>query len=500
MVPTLHRLPFRATLRLLALLIVSWTGLAHAQATFVGGTADNFALPTEPVSPSAGLLTWIANNYAYAGSRPYDQTGIDRYFATTLAGLKRAGTTCGGTLRITVRNGDSNDSLNLWFTDGNGNRLGSPNPIAWSNYLSSLGVPLNTTGTIVLDLASLPGIIDGINTYGFLDILVQDDSAVDSLSLSLTRCKSDVYIKDNLADVGAEPGTYGPSGIWSSPDIRVCQTAGCSGTQNPLFGQTNYIYVKLRNTGPNAPLPSSPVTGTLHLYRTLSGGGSTWNGDWVYIGSTTVTVPGATNVNDFLEVVVPWSSVPAPGHYCLLARWDSPTSDPMTFPELVPSNTVDNTIRNNNIAWRNVNVVRLTPTRPTEAFDFRVRNLLKDRTSLADLQVRIPGGASFISRGQVLLQLEPGLWQSWGKRGEGFEIIGEGVVRIVNPSGARLAGLQLTPDGSQIVKVSFSANAGAAPEPFEVQVVQYSEAPAAPGRVTDVGGVTYQITVGPDDK
>ncbi|MDC0711909.1 hypothetical protein POL68_25805 [Stigmatella sp. ncwal1] len=496
MLPPLHQLPFRAALKLLALLVVSWTGLAHAQVTFTGGISDNFAAPTEPVSPSAGLLTWIANNYAYAGSRAYDQTGSDRYFATTFTGLRRAGTICGGSLRITVRNGDANDSLNLWFTNSAG-QIGSP---SWGSSLASLGVPVNATGTIGVNLASLPGFIAAINTNGFLDVVVQDDSAVDFISLTLTGCKTDVYMKDNPSDIGAEPGTYGASGIWSSPDIRVCQTAGCSGTQNPEFGQTNYIYVKLRNTGPNAPLPSAPATGTLHLYRTMSGGGSTWISDWVYIGSVNVTVPGATNVNDFIEVMVPWTSVPAPGHYCLLARWDSPTSDPMTFPELIPSNTVDNTIRNNNIAWRNVNVVNLSPLRPVEAFDFRVRNLLKDRVSMADLQVRIPGGASFISRGQVLLHLEPKLWQSWGRKGEGFEIVSDGVVRLVNPGGARLTGLQLAPDGSQIVKVSFGADAGNAAEKFEVQVVQYSETAEAQGRITEVGGVTYQITVGPDGK
>jgi hypothetical protein len=483
-----------AALRALALLVLTWGGAAQAQ-TYMQGIADNFVLPTEPVSPSAGLLTWIATNYpSNPTPRPYDATGSNQYFATTFSQLLRNGPICGATLRMTVRNGHFNDSLGLWFTGP----TGLPAAPGWTSQLTALGVATGTTGSIVLNLSSLPGggnLIPTLNAQGFLDVIVQDDSAVDFISLTVTPCRRDVYMKDNAPDFGAEPSS--PT-VWSSPDIRICQNPGCVGNQNPEYGQTNYIYVKLRNTGPNAPWGNGPAVGTLRLYYTASGGGALWNIHWTPIGAINVTVPSAATVNDFIEVAVPWTNVPTPGHYCLLARWDAPFSDPMTFPEIITSNTLNNTLQNNNIAWRNVNVVNLSPAQPVEAFDFHLRNLRKAQASLTDLEVRVVGQSSFISRGEVLLRLDPQLWESWSRRGQGFEILEQGLVRIVNPSGARLSGLQLAPGATQVVNVSFRADAGLGDEQFEVQLVQHSDTDEAPGRVTEAGGVSYQLTLSPD--
>jgi hypothetical protein len=147
---------------------------------------------------------------------------------------------------------------------------------------------------------SLPGggnLIPTLNAQGFLDVIVQDDSAVDFISLAVTPCRRDVYMKDNAPDFGAEPSS--PT-VWSSPDIRICQTPGCVGNQNPEYGQTNYVYVKLRNTGPNAPWGNGPAAGTLRLYYTASGGGALWDIHWTPIPtrsttpSRTTTSPGGT--------------------------------------------------------------------------------------------------------------------------------------------------------------------------------------------------------------
>ncbi|MBU8895172.1 hypothetical protein KRR26_06125 [Corallococcus sp. M34] len=489
---SLHRPHLGTALTLLAVVTFAWGGAAQAQ-TYTGGIADNFVAPTEPTSPSAGLLAWIAANYPNPGSRPYDSMVIDQYFGTTFPGLTRNGRICGATLRTTVRNGDTNDSLGLLFMGP----AGTPLATGWGDSLVNLGVPFGATGTITLNLASLPGganLLPTLNAQGFLDVIVQDDSAVDFITLTITPCRTDVFIRDNASDVGTEPGAYGASGIWSSPDIRVCQMPGCVGNQNPEFGQPNTLYVKLNNSGPNAPV-GNPGVGTLMLYYTASGGGALWNADWNFIGSLNVTVPaGAVGY----EVPVTWNTVPAPGHYCLLARWVS-VSDPMTFAELIPSNTVNNTIRNNNIAWRNVNVVNLNPLIASQDFDFRVRNVLRERASAASLEVRVPAGPSFLDRGQITLTLPPELWSTWSRKGTGFQVIGEGIVRVTSPSGARLDGLQLAPQAAPFVRVTFSAAADvrAAPaQPFTVQVVQYAETDETPGQVIEVGGVGYDISLG----
>lgn len=489
----IHRSRLGSALKLGTVLSLAWSGAASAQ-TYTQGVADGFVLPTEAVSPSTGLQTWVAANYPIPGIRPYDQTGADRYFATTFPNLTQNGRICGATLRMTVRNGGANDSMGLWFVGPGGTFVAT----GWGESLVNLGIPFPNTGTVVLNLAALPGtgvtnLIPTLNAQGFLDIIVQDDSAVDSATLVITPCRRDVFIKDIPADVGVEPGAYGGTPIWMSPDIRVCTTPGCVGNQNPEFGQTNYVYVKLNNVGtPSAPLPQS-TTGTLRVYYTGSGGAALWPSSWATINSITVSIPPGVT-----EVMVPWNSVPAPGHYCLLARWDSPTFDPMTFPELINSNTLLNTERNNNLAWRNVNVVNLSPLRPAATFDFRVLNVLAQRATLLDLLVRVPGQASFISRGEVLLNVPAELWQTWSRKGEGFEVVGNGLLRITNPGGARLIGLTLGAGKEAHFTLTLKAQAGTAAEKFELQLVQLSETEESKGQVVEVGGVGFDINVGPE--
>jgi hypothetical protein len=485
------RFTFRSVVALAATLAFTWGGAAQAQ-TFQSGIIDNFAAPTEPVSPSTGVLTWIANNYAFPGSRPYDDATANRWFATTFSGLTRRGPICGATLRMQVRYLGSNDTMGLWFTAPNGTAAAP----GWGATLTSLGLPLGGAGTISLNLASLPGgtnLLPTLNAQGFLDVVVQDDSAVDYITLVITQCRVDVYSKDNAADIGNTP-TVDP--IWISPDIRVCQNAGCVGHQNPEFGQTNYVYVTLRNSGPNAPV-GNPATGTLMVYYTGSGGAAVWPNDWAPIGTlTNVNIaPGATQ-----EFMVPWNNVPAPGHYCLLTRWVAPTTDPMTLAEVNGSNTLNNTRWNNNLAWKNINVVNLNLATPVRDFDFRLRNLLKDRHGEAMLEVRVPADSkgNFLERGQLFITLEPALWERWGREGEGFEIVGEGVVRIVNPGGAKLLGLQLDPDGAHHVTARFQIEPDGATEQgqFAVDLVQHSASQESPEQIAESGGVRFDINVG----
>jgi hypothetical protein len=488
-----HRSVLRSALKLSTVLALAWSGAAGAQ-TYTQGIADNFNLPTEPVSPSPGLQTWVSNNYSIPGIRPFDYQGNDRYFATTFPNLKANGRICGATLRMTVRNGDSNDSMGLLFINSSG---GVVDP-GWGASLISLGIPLGGTSTLSLNLASLPGtgmnLLPTLNTLGSLDVIVQDDSAVDFAALTITPCR-DVFIRDIVGDVGVEPGSYGSTPIWMSPDIRVCQSPGCAGNENPEFGQPNYIYVKLNNVGtPASPTPQ-PTSGTLNLYYTASGGAATWPGSWTYINSIAVnSLPTGST-----EWVVPWTNVPSPGHYCLLAVWYSPT-DPITFPLLNGSNTLVSTAQNNNIAWRNVNVVNLSPLRPTASFDFRVLNVLAQRPTQLDLEIRPSSQASFIRRGQVLLKLDDKLRATWSGRGTGFEIQPDGLVRITNPSGARLMGMTLAPGAEAHATVTFKADAGTQRETFEMQVVQHSESDTSGDKIVEQGGVGYTITVSPDAK
>ncbi|WP_405096536.1 hypothetical protein [Micromonospora sp. NBC_01412] len=152
---------------------------------------------------------------------------------------------------------------------------------------------------------------------------------------------TDIYMRDLATDVGLEPHMTNP--IWSSPDIRVCPAAlSCATSQFPVVGMTNYIFVTLRNPGPYG---TGIDSGALRIYRTSPGGGMVWPTDLTWVATVSVVVPpGATTV------VVPWGAVPGPGHFSLVAVWDSPR-DPL-LP--LTSDLQVNVRYSNNIAWRDL--------------------------------------------------------------------------------------------------------------------------------------------------
>ncbi|AKQ64707.1 hypothetical protein A176_001619 [Myxococcus hansupus] len=230
--------------------------------------------------------------------------------------------------------------------------------------------------------------------------------------LSDCRGSSDVYIRDNVYDNGTEPSS---SDIWTSPDIKVCNNAaGCATHTNPVFGSTNnFVFVTLRNNGPVRP--TGPINGRLRLYYLPSGGSALWgSGSWVPFATLSNIHLSAGEVR---TVVAHWPNVPFPGHYCILARWES-GGDPMTFPELLGSDTVVNTRQNNNIAWRNVDVVRmLTGGVGHTTYDLRLREEHMLTLFLRpDADRPFPGGVA-VDLGAELFEA----WKATGGEAEGLE-------------------------------------------------------------------------------
>ncbi|WP_320069827.1 hypothetical protein [Micromonospora sp. RTGN7] len=155
---------------------------------------------------------------------------------------------------------------------------------------------------------------------------------------------TDVWMRDVASDVGLQPHSLSP--VWASPDIKICPTAvECSTSINPVAGATNHIHVKLRNPGPYG---SGVDSGVLRFYRSTPGGSLVWPVGWTWVATLSLTVPpGVTSV------VVPWTAVPGPGHFSLLAVWESP-NDPVS---MWTTDTLINVRYNNNVAWRDLNSV-----------------------------------------------------------------------------------------------------------------------------------------------
>ena len=224
------------------------------------------------------------------------------------------------------------------------------------------------------------------------------------------------------------------------------------------------------------------MDGVLRVYRTTPGGGATWPTQWTQIGAAGVPVyPGVTTVT------IPWTGVPGPGHFCLLARWVSPT-DPMTFEG--PNISV-NTQYNNNIAWRNVDSVRLTPGGPRVVRPFAIGNVTAAETKNAwsspsrhEQARRCPGlrrprpdpVRALASSRQGRQGSPPGRQDRAGDRG-----IGQ----------ASLGGLVLKPGERLEFSLTFSADTALAKE-TAFNVTQFG--PDADGTArADLGGVRYLL-------
>ena len=181
----------------------------------------------------------------------------------------------------------------------------------------------------------------------------------------------DVYIRDNVADTG-DPHN---GAISASPDIILRPVAVAdpqamfgegSGTENDSTlgfeaeaNHDNFLYVRVRNRGGasanvNADLfwspPSTLVTPDL----------------WTFVGSTTIpNVPMGNQLTVSGAVTWPSASIPAPGHYCFVGLVGTVGDPAPAAADFLNFDNFRTFIRNNNnVTWRNFNVVPSDPADP----------------------------------------------------------------------------------------------------------------------------------------
>ncbi|MDQ3838747.1 MAG: S8 family serine peptidase, partial [Thermoproteota archaeon] len=180
----------------------------------------------------------------------------------------------------------------------------------------------------------------------------------------------DIYIRDNLMDNGDSTNS-GPLSM--SPDIIVVPDEVAdpiasfgeeSGTENSLTlgsevesGQDNFVYVRLKNRGARS---AQNVSVTIFWSEVAS---LVTPDMWRHIG----TIHGI-NVPEGNRLIVAgpllWLSadIPRTGHYCFVAVVDHHLDPAPPPPSLVDFTNFEAYIReNNNITWRNFNVVENIP-------------------------------------------------------------------------------------------------------------------------------------------
>lgn len=315
--------------------------------------------------------------------------------------------------------------------------------------------------------------------------LTQQFSLVNEL-LTTTSCAgpapaADLWGADTPNDTGTEPNPD-PGPMWISDDIRVRLAPVDGPHENPEFGQTNYVYVTVRNSGTQIG-PYAHV----FLYWANASTGLAWPTDWNQFGmATAVNVPanGSTVVGP-----VPWNP-PGAGHYCLFARLI--THHEPFGPE--SSDVYANTKQWDQIIWRNVNVVDILSVQPEHSFIVRNPGFSPAAFNLIFEEPREEHRQPFLERGQVFVDLGRPLYERWRRSGgkqRGFSHAGGTVLRVIDPRRAEILGLQMSARESFAVRMRFIARDVTRGARYRFDVIQESAA----GR-KQVGGVSFRLQAG----
>jgi hypothetical protein len=220
----------------------------------------------------------------------------------------------------------------------------------------------------------------------------------DTLDIGL----SDVYVRDNAADVGdphAGSISTSPDVILrpaSVPDPQAAYGEG-SGTENSLTlgyeaiaGQDNVIYTRVRNRGGVAAGPTNVTVYWSEVAMLVTP--DMWN----LVGTASLPSVATGDILTVADEII-WSAadIPATGHYCFVAVTDTPDDPAPPLASLVNWDNFLAFIRNdNNVTWRNFNVVASPGPGDPEAFPFLVVGAL-DRAVEMGLEVvaRLPADA-----------------------------------------------------------------------------------------------------------
>jgi pregnancy-associated plasma protein-A len=277
----------------------------------------------------------------------------------------------------------------------------------------------------------------------------------------------DLWSQDTGNDNGVEPNNTGDP-MYVSHDIWVRNmNDGLTDQQhqNPIYGSTNYIYVRVRNQS-----CSEAASGTLNLYWAKASSGLSWPAPW----DGSVTMPalmgdlvgsqstGSVPAGGFVILEFPWNP-PNPAdyssfgadksHFCLLSRIETPAG--MTFPET--GNLYENVRKNNNIVWKNITVLSDGERAGWVSVgdfstDGAIGKLVFGATPERDKTPEIFG------LGIVTVDLGPqlyALWSAGGSVGSGIQPVGGTTLRVLRPN-AWIGNLKLEPQKFNTIKVEFT--------------------------------------------
>lgn len=161
----------------------------------VAGVEDDFALPAEPTQPAADLVAYTQKWWPLPATRQFDTEATDLALIHTFTGWQ--GPICGATLELHLHGGpstlSSNDSIRLELLGGSDHQKAFLYWVTIHYVLGDWGP--GQAGVVTLDLADLPvyggfptDILISLND-GRMDLMVEDDTAVDYAKLDICGCR-----------------------------------------------------------------------------------------------------------------------------------------------------------------------------------------------------------------------------------------------------------------------------------------------------------------------
>jgi hypothetical protein len=245
------------------------------------------------------------------------------------------------------------------------------------------------------------------------------------------------WMKDTWADSGEEPDPdTAAEDMWKSPYIWVRNAADPGHEhmhehENPIWNQPNYAYVKIHNG------EAAGATGDLEIWTAAASSGLGWPGSWTRVGTQSVTF-AASRATRIVEFV--WTPT-VEGHVCMIARWVS-AADPMTYPE--GPDVEPNVRNNNNLVWRNLNIVDLTMASTMSAFSMENPGAKEGVFTLEVRPFRRKGDPPGIRAEALALRPTGRTPAHWRDR---LRLFGfrwrEGALVLTDPRGGRIEGIRL---------------------------------------------------------
>lgn len=158
--------------------------------------------------------------------------------------------------------------------------------------------------------------------------------------------------------------------------------------QNPIYGQPNYVDIAVVNTG------KTQGSGTLSLFVSHASPNPSDASAWIRLIDKDLTIAPQTQ----LIYQFPWTTVPAPGHYCLLVKWTDEGGD-----KTLNFNDITAAILNSpgNLIWHNINVVGPSGSSGTQvSLEWRKSALSSDQNFVVEI-----AGFRKSTGGEVVVQL-----------------------------------------------------------------------------------------------